>query len=72
MERADNSEFTELNDDSPAPSSDGSVTLVQAEEASHEAKITPKEQSRRTNSSFEAKERYLMQRATAPKQNIFK
>lgn len=72
MERAETSEFTERNDESPLSSSDGSVTLVQAEEVSREATITTEIKGRNINSSFDVKERYLMQRATVPNQNIFK
>lgn len=72
MARADNSEFIDLDDESPVSLSDGSVTFVQAEEVSKEAKTAPQKQGRKVHSNVDVEERYLRQRAAAPKQKIFK
>ena len=72
MERIANSEFIDLDDESPMHSSDGSVTLVQAEEASKKAEIALRKQGRKLHSNAEVEELYLQQRAAAPKQDIFK
>ena len=67
-----NSEFIDLDDESPVHSSDGSVTLMQAGEVSEEAKVAPVKQSRKVRSKIDVDERYLQQRAAPPKQDIFK
>ena len=72
MERADISEFIDLDDVSRVPSSDGSVTVLQAEEDAKGVKITPEKRGRRVYSDVELEESYSRQRAAAPKQNIFK
>lgn len=60
-------------DDSPPASSSGSVTLVQIEESSVETTISTERPLRRFSlNDDEEEDRYLRQRAPAPRQETFK
>jgi hypothetical protein len=72
MERTDQSEILDLDGGSPVLSSDGSVTLVQAEEAGKEAKVFRATQGRKNHSNVDVEERYLQQRAVVPERDVFK
>ncbi|KAI1630225.1 hypothetical protein EDD37DRAFT_645943 [Exophiala viscosa] len=71
MERADDSAIIDLEHENRSVSSDGSATVVQAGEVSENPKFAREKEGRRIRSSDDLEDRYLRQRAAAPKQNIF-
>lgn len=72
MEHADDSQLTDLDDEFPVTSTDGSATFVQAEGISKFDKTVPEGKCRTVHAVVDDEERYLQQRAMAPKKIWFK
>ncbi|KAJ9616703.1 hypothetical protein H2200_000422 [Cladophialophora chaetospira] len=71
MEHAAVTDFTDQEDESPAISSDGSVTLLHADEAGKDTKISPEMRGSKIDPDLDAEERYSQQRVVAPKLRDF-